>query len=194
MARVLSKALKSAMGDAADRFDLPVEFLVAWSLATGGWEPDGRRYDPNHDRVRVAGKPEVWASHPEWLIEGPTCEEFFLFHPEREPEWIDGREYDFVAQTDLASSYGPFLLPYAEALRHGFTGAPADLASVDEGTHWAAVCLLAEAESAKSVGRHGDDALVFALMAVGSWIPSRRRVAEFEEAHREVYGTGFFGG
>lgn len=193
MARVLGKALRTALGDAAREFGLPVEFLVAWSLATSSWQVESRRYDPNFDRVKVTGKPDVWSRHPEWALEGPSCEEFFLFHPEREPEWQDGRSYDFVAQTTLASAYGPFALPYVEAFRHGFTGAPEDLIEIEIGTPWAVRCLRAEAEEAEALGRSEDEALAFALMTVCDWIPSRRRIAAFEDAHREVYGTGFFG-
>lgn len=185
------RALASAISAAAQEFDVPETLLLAWSWHETEWTVNSWWYEPNLDRFEVTGKAQTWASHPEWLQEGPTCDEFFTYHPDRAKERQAGLNYGFVAQTRLASGYGPFLLRYTVALVRGFTEEPEVLRSV-ESARWAAWVLRAGAEEAAAIGIYGDAALRAALMRVGGRVPSRSKVTVVDTAHRTLFGRGFF--
>lgn len=189
---LLAPSLQTAIREAAEQFDLPETLLVAWSWEATAGTVASYRYDVNLDRQDVAGKPGTWSSHPDWIAEGPTCEEYFLFHPEREADCLPEANYDFVAQTTIAVGYGPFLLRYPVALRHGFTGDPEALRSLDDGVAWAARVLRAGIEESEALGSRGKVAVCSGLMRVGGRVPSRSKVAAVEEAHKTLFGHGYF--
>jgi hypothetical protein len=124
----------------AGEVGLPYELLVAQCAQESGWRLRVSRYEPNYDRLyvsRATRRPgetrsprAQWSSHAAWLTSGPTVATWFLTHPTRLSERRLGRDYEFVAQTRLASSWGPFQVMGALAVSRRWVTLPEDLCQV----------------------------------------------------------------
>ena len=164
------------VGDVAGTCGLPRELGIATAHAATGWVGSTALYDPTYDAVHVQLLRQQFRKHPDWLVDGPTAAEFFTYHPEHEIQQLPALRYDFVAQTTLASRYGPFGLRYPVALGLGFLGAPAELCLEDE-YRWGVYDLAAQFQWAEERGERPGAATKVAIarsngMTVGNHDPA----------------------
>lgn len=107
---------------AAVRHGLPGRLVVALAHAVSQLRAD-TCYDPNYD-ARYVTPSVVWQRHPEYLTDGPTAHDWFVYHPAHRTERRADQDYTFVAQTTLATQYGPLMLYYPEAIKAGYIDDP----------------------------------------------------------------------
>lgn len=180
----------------ARQYGLPSSLVVAFAQALSGGIGESR-YDPNWDATRIQPI-AVWREHPEWLGDGPTAHDWFVYHPESAPQRCAGRDYSFVAQEQLAGRYGPFLLYYVEALEAGWLAAPQELVTELE----MPIALLRD-EVDWAAERCGDelDALRVAIARfnghhAGNHDPDHLEnhglIEAVEYTHRQLYGRAFW--
>lgn len=156
--------LAEPLEKAALAHGLPYELLVAQVLQESSWKLNATRYEPGYDRryISSAKAKATWSLDPAWIKSGPSVADWFLFNKSRAKEQTPDRDWSFVAQTRIATSYGPCQLMYPTAVGLGFSGLPEDLlkpASVSIG-----VRLLAGLyQKALKRGLSHDDAVAVAL-------------------------------
>lgn len=113
--------------DLANEFELNYKLLVAQTLQESSWTQQAYRYEPNYDRRYISSKPSRWSKDAAWIKSGQTVAEWFDKNPARAKREKGRNNYNFVAQTRIAASYGPFQLMYPTAKSLGFSGTPEEL-------------------------------------------------------------------
>lgn len=180
----------------ATRLGLPGRLVVALAHALSRLQP-AVRYDPNYDAQYVVYS-ATWKDHPEYIVQGPTADQWFEYHPDRRIERQTDRDYTFIAQDILAVQYGPLMLYYPEAIKQGYVDAPEHLkqdievpiTTLREEFEWAATRLRDESTALRvAIARYNGH-------HIGNTDPERLdnidTVKAVETSYRLLFGCAFW--
>jgi hypothetical protein len=180
--------------------EVPVELVIAMMLVESSWRANAYRYEPNFDRRYISRRAKVpgelrppyiwWASDPAWIGVGITARQWAQNQPKRAGELGAGHNWDFVAQTRLAASYGPLQIMYPTATEAGYVGLPEGLYGA-AGIQWGAAHLRKQLVWARTRYPEGDALQVaFARYnggSVGNAVPGHLRNQTYANKIRTAY-------